>query len=135
MKITMAHGSGGRSSQELMADIFEMDDTITPKEALLSIFVNMDKPDFIGKAAIMANTPPARKKVGLEVVGRGIIRENMDVYKGDRKIGFTTSGTMCPFIKKAVAYAIVEANERVLGEQVEVDVRGRRVIEDRKSVV
>ena len=124
-------GLGARDTLRLEAGMplygHEMDDTVTPKEALLSIFVNMDKPDFIGKAAIMANTPPARKKVGLEVVGRGIIRENMDVYKGDRKIGFTTSGTMCPFIKKAVACAIVEADERVLGEQVEVDVRGRRV--------
>ncbi|MBQ6088040.1 MAG: glycine cleavage system aminomethyltransferase GcvT, partial [Firmicutes bacterium] len=50
-----------------------------------------------------------------------------DVYKGDKKIGVTCSGTMCPYIKKAVATALVEADERVLGEEVEVDVRGRRV--------
>lgn len=124
-------GLGARDTLRLEAGMplygHEMDDTITPKEALLSAFVKMDKADFIGKSAILAGTPPKRKKVGLEVVGRGIIREDMDVYKGDRKIGFTTSGTMCPFIKKAVACALIDADERVLGEEVEVDVRGRRV--------
>lgn len=124
-------GLGARDTLRLEAGMplygHEMDDTITPREALLSIFVKMDKPDFIGKAAIEAGTPPKRKKVGLEVVGRGIIREHMDVYRDGKKIGFTTSGTMCPFIKKAVACALIDADARELGQEVEVDVRGRRV--------
>ncbi len=124
-------GLGARDTLRLEAGMplygHEMDDTITPREALLSIFVKMDKPDFIGKKALEEKNPPARKKVGLEVVGRGIIREKMDVYKNGRKIGITTSGTMLPFINKAVACALVESDERVLGEEVEVDVRGRTV--------
>ncbi len=124
-------GLGARDTLRLEAGMplygHEMDDTITPKEALLSIFVKMDKADFIGKEALEKKTPPARKKVGLEVTGRGIIREHMDVYKGDKKIGVTCSGTMCPYIQKAVATALVDADERVLGDAVEVDVRGRRV--------
>ena len=124
-------GLGARDTLRLEAGMplygHEMDDTITPKEALLSIFVKMDKADFIGKEALERKTPPARKKVGLEVTGRGIIREHMDVYKGDKKIGVTCSGTMCPYIQKAVATALVDADERVLGDAVEVDVRGRRV--------
>ncbi len=124
-------GLGARDTLRLEAGMplygHEMDDTITPKEALLSIFVKMDKPDFIGKAAIEAKTPPARKKVGLEVTGRGIIREHMDVFKDGKKIGVTTSGTMCPFIKKAVACALIDADARELGQEVEVDVRGRMV--------
>ena len=124
-------GLGARDTLRLEAGMplygHEMDDTITPKEALLSIFVKMDKPDFIGKAAIEAKTPPTRKKVGLEVVGRGIIREHMDVYRDGKKIGFTTSGTMCPYIKKACACALIDADARELGKEVEVDVRGRMV--------
>lgn len=124
-------GLGARDTLRLEAGMplygHEMDDTITPREALLSIFVKMDKPDFIGKKALEEKNPPARKKVGLEVVGRGIIREHMDVYKNGKKIGVTTSGTMLPFINKAVACALVESDERVLGEEVEVDVRGRMV--------
>lgn len=124
-------GLGARDTLRLEAGMplygHEMNDEITPKEALLSIFVKMDKPDFIGKAAIEAKTPPTRKKVGLEVVGRGIIREHMDVYRDGKKIGVTTSGTMCPYIKKAVACALIDADARELGEEVEVDVRGRMV--------
>lgn len=124
-------GLGARDTLRLEAGMplygHEMDDTITPKEALLSIFVKMDKPDFIGKAAIEAKTPPTRKKVGLEVVGRGIIREHMDVYRDGKKIGVTTSGTMCPYIKKAVACALIDADARELGKEVEVDVRGRMI--------
>ena len=124
-------GLGARDTLRLEAGMplygHEMDATITPKEALLGIFVKMNKADFIGKDAIAAKTPPARKKVGLEVTGRGILREHMDVYKDGRKIGVTTSGTMLPYIKKAVAAALVEADERVLGNEVEVDVRGRMV--------
>ncbi|MDY2959983.1 MAG: glycine cleavage system aminomethyltransferase GcvT [Hornefia sp.] len=124
-------GLGARDTLRLEAGMplygHEMDDTITPREALLSVFVKMDKEDFIGKSAIEAKTPPARKKVGLEVLGRGIVRENMDVYKEGKKIGRTTSGTMCPYIKKAVACALIDSEERVLGEEVEVDVRGRRI--------
>ena len=124
-------GLGARDTLRLEAGMplygHEMDATITPKEALLGIFVKMNKADFIGKEALEQKTPPARKKVGLEVTGRGILREHMDVYKDGRKIGVTTSGTMLPYIKKAVAAALVEADERVLGTEVEVDVRGRRV--------
>lgn len=124
-------GLGARDTLRLEAGMplygHEISASILPNEALLSIFVKMEKEDFIGKTAILEKTPPARKKVGLEVVGRGIIREQMDVYKGDKRIGTTTSGTMCPYIKKAVATAIIDADERVLGEEVEVDVRGRRV--------
>lgn len=124
-------GLGARDTLRLEAGMplygHEMDDTITPKEALLSMFVKMDKENFIGKAAIEAGTPPQRKKVGLEVLGRGIIREHMDVYRGGQKIGITTSGTMCPYIKKAVACALINSDARELGEEVEVDVRGRRV--------
>lgn len=124
-------GLGARDTLRLEAGMplygHEMNDDITPREALLSIFVKTDKPDFIGKAAIEAGTPPKRKKVGLEVVGRGIIREDMDVYRDGKKIGRTCSGTKCPYINKAVATAIIDADQRELGEEVEVDVRGRMV--------
>lgn len=126
-----ACGLGSRDTLRLEAGMplygHEMNEEITPKQAMLGMFVKMDKDDFIGKKAIENDTPPKIKKVGLEVIGRGIIRENMDVYKDGMKIGTTTSGTMCPYIKKAVACALISSEKRILGEEVEVDVRGRRV--------
>lgn len=124
-------GLGARDTLRLEAGMplygNEMDDEITPFEAMLKIFVKMDKPDFVGKAALEEKSVPARRKVGLIVTGRGILRENMDVYRNGVKIGRTTSGTKCPFINKAVAVALVDSEQRELGAKVEVDVRGRMI--------
>ena len=50
-----------------------MDDTITPKEAGLGIFVKMDKEDFIGKKALQEKGTLTRKSVGLKVTGLSLI--------------------------------------------------------------
>ena len=46
----------------------------------------------------MEKGPLTRKRVGLKVTGRGIIREHQPVYIGDQQIGMTTSGTHCPYL-------------------------------------
>ena len=127
----MPCGLGARDTLRLEAGMplygHEMDDTISPKEAGLGMFVKMDKDDFIGKAALEAMGAPKRRKVGLKVTGRGIVREHQDVYLDGEKIGVTTSGTFCPFLNGAYANALVDADHREIGTKVEVDVRGRRV--------
>ena len=70
---------------------------------------------------------PARKRVGLKVTGRGIIREQEPVFLGTRQIGTTTSGTHCPYLKAPAAMALVDADQTAPGTAVEVEVRGRRV--------
>lgn len=42
------------------------------------------------------------------------------------KIGITTSGTHCPYLKQ-VALAIVDVAHKDVGTKVQVDVRGRMV--------
>ena len=59
----------------------EMNDEISPKEAGLGIFVKMDKPDFIGKSALEQKGAPTRRRVGLKVTGKGIIREAQYVFR------------------------------------------------------
>ena len=105
----------------------EMDETITPLEAGLDFGVKMDKDEFIGREALVAAGAPKRLRIGLGVTGRGIIREHMDVYVGDVKIGQTTSGTQCPYLGKAIGMALVDAQYTEVGTAVEVEVRGRRV--------
>ena len=70
---------------------------------------------------------PQRTRVGLNVTGRGIIREGATVYLGDRQIGIVTSGTHCPYLGRAVAMALIESDCSAVGTSVEADVRGRRV--------
>lgn len=124
-------GLGARDTLRLEAAMplygHEMDDSISPKEAGLGIFVKMDKEDFIGRQALIDKGPLTRKRVGLKVTGRGIIREHQAVYAGDRQIGITTSGTHCPYLGYPVAMALVDVAWKEPGTAVEVDVRGRRV--------
>ena len=124
-------GLGARDTLRLEASMplygHEMDDTITPKEAGLGIFVKMDKEDFIGKKALQEKGLLTRKRVGLKVTGRGIIREHEPVFAGEQQIGTTTSGTHCPYLGYPAAMALVDIEYKEPGTQVEVDVRGRRV--------
>ena len=124
-------GLGARDTLRLEAAMplygHEMNDEISPKEAGLGIFVKMDKDDFIGKKALEEKGVPKRRRVGLKVTGRGIIREAQDVFVGDKKIGVTTSGTHCPYLKQAVALALVDTDYKDIGTKVQVNVRGRMV--------
>ena len=104
----------------------EMDDAISPMETGLGRYVKLEKPEFIGREALLAMGEPHRARVGLRVTGRGIAREHQDVYEKGRLVGHTTSGTHCPTVGP-VAMALVEASAAELGAKVEVDVRGRRV--------
>lgn len=105
----------------------EMDDTITPYEASLGFCVKLKKKDFIGKTALEGKKDVTRKCVGLKMIGRGIAREHQEVFVGDKKIGFTASGSHCPFLGGAYATAILDKEYTEIGTKVEADVRGRRI--------
>ena len=125
-------GLGARDTLRLEAGMplygHEIDNDITPHEAGLGMFANLEQPgDFIGKAALVAAGKPKRRKIGLKVTGRGIVREHMDVYKNGKKVGFTCSGTYLPYLDGAYATAIVDDEAREMGSTFEVDVRGRKV--------
>jgi aminomethyltransferase len=129
-------GLGARDTLRLEAGMplygHEMDETSTPFEAGLSFAVKMEKPDFIGKAALEGKTSPSRIRVGIEITGRGIVREAAPVFYQGRQIGITTSGSFCPYLEKAFAMAFVDVENVVpgtwhLGTAVEAEVRGRMI--------
>jgi aminomethyltransferase len=125
-------GLGARDTLRLEAAMplygHEMDDTVTPFEAGLGSAVDMGKADFIGKAALTGKENPGRKRVGLNITGRGIARGGEEVFNAAGKAcGKTTSGTFCPHLNRAVAMALVETPSAETGAKLEVDVRGRRI--------
>ena len=124
-------GLGARDTLRLEAAMplygHEMNDTITPFEAGLGSAVKMTKPDFIGKSALLGKETPARKRVGLKITGRGIAREHFDVFCGGKLVGQTTSGTHCPYLKEALAMALLDTAAAKVGTVVEVDVRGKKI--------
>lgn len=124
-------GLGARDTLRLEAAMplygHEMNDDITPLETGLGMFVKLEKPDFVGKAALLQKGEPTIARIGLEVVDRGIVREHCGVYAGEEKVGQTTSGTFCPHLQKAVAMALVDKAYAADGQALSVDVRGRRL--------
>ncbi|WP_010260330.1 glycine cleavage system aminomethyltransferase GcvT [Treponema primitia] len=122
-------GLGARDTLRLEASMplygHEMDDTVTPFEAGLSSAVRMDKPDFIGKAALTGKEKPPRTRVGLRITGRGIAREGALILYQGKTIGKTSSGNFCPFLKEAYAMALVDSSITKPGTPVGVDVRNR----------
>ncbi len=124
-------GLGARDTLRMEAAMplygHEMNDEITPLETGLRFAVKMNKEDFIGKKALEERGEPSIKRVGLRVTGRGIIREEQDVYIGEKKVGQVTSGTHCPYLGYPVGMALLEKDYTEIGTKVCVDVRGRMV--------
>lgn len=102
----------------------EMGEDILATEIGLNMFIKTDKPDFIGKTALIEKSP-AKQRLGIELVDRGIAREHSDVYAGDKLVGYVTSGTMSPTLNKAIAMIRIDRDADL--SDLSVDVRGRRL--------
>ncbi|MDD4832270.1 MAG: glycine cleavage system aminomethyltransferase GcvT [Clostridia bacterium] len=101
----------------------ELNEDFLATEVGLNIFIKMDK-DFVGKAALAQNAPKYKRK-GVKLLERGIAREHSDVYDGDRKIGFVTTGTHSPTLGYPIAMVRIEKDFN--GDTVDIDVRGKRI--------
>lgn len=123
-------GLGARDTLRLEAGMplygHEMDETVSPYQTSLGFFVKMKKDDFIGKKALL-NDPKNKKRVGLKMIDRGIARQDCDVYVNDQKVGVVTSGTQLPYVGYAGAMAIIDKEFSEIGQEVIVDVRGRKI--------
>jgi aminomethyltransferase len=108
----------------------EISDTINVWEAGLDRFCKMEKLEFIGRAALekAKSEGVTRTLVGLEMVERGIARDGYKVLdSGGREIGYATSGSPAPFLKKNIALAYVPLEFAALGAAVKVEIRGQGV--------
>jgi aminomethyltransferase len=100
---------------------------ITPVQARCGWAVGWSKESFWGRAALVAEKErgPARLLWGLRPSGREIPRAGMAVYSGGDLVGEVTSGTFSPTLRAGIGLALL-ASGIAEGDEVEVDVRGRR---------
>ena len=124
-------GLGARNTLRLESRMplygHEISETINVWEAGLDRFCKLEKPEFIGKAALekARQQPLMRKLVGLEMTERGIARDGYRVLDGGgSEIGYVTSGSYAPFLKKNIALAYVPPQFAELGSEVRVEIRG-----------
>jgi len=130
----VACGLGARNTLRLEGKLplygHEISDTINVWEAGLDRFIKMEKPDFLGRAALekARSAGLTRTLVGLEMVERGIGRDGYKVLdEGGKEIGYVTSGSPAPFLKKNIALAYVPPAFSQIGSKVKVEIRGQGV--------
>src|SRR5437764_14665036 len=102
-------GLGARNTLRLEAKLplyeHEISDTINVWEAGLDRFCKMEKPEFIGRAALEKARTEGLNRVltGIEMIDRGI---EMDGYKvqteTDRKIGYVSSCSLATYLIKYI---------------------------------
>lgn len=108
----------------------ELSPEITPIEAGLSFAVKVNKAnDFIGKQVLQQQMEQGAKRqlVGLEMLDKGIPRTGYEVYDGETKVGFITSGTQSPTFQKNLGLALVSTASAELGTVLFVQVRKRQL--------
>jgi aminomethyltransferase len=127
-------GLGARNTLRLEGKLplygHEISDTINVWEAGLDRFCKMEKPEFIGRAALEKAKAAGVKRalVGLEMTERGIARDGYKVLDGaGNEIGYVTSGSPAPFLKKNIALAYVPPEFAAIGTALKVEIRGQGV--------
>ncbi len=126
-------GLGARNTLRLEARMalygHEIDETHTPLEAGLDWICKLDKGEFVGRETLVRQKQEGlrRRLVGFEMTGRGIARDGYPVYVEDTEVGYVTSGSPAPFLKKNIGLAYVPAEMAQLGREILVGIRGQRV--------
>lgn len=105
----------------------ELSAEIAPLEARLKIFVDLEQADFIGKDALqkMVKEGVPRQLIGIEMIDRGIPRDDYPVVFDGEEIGKITSGSFAPFVNKNLGLALVKKGAVKRDDIVEVQIRKR----------
>jgi len=120
-------GLGARDTLRLEAGLMlygnDIDENTTPLEAPLKWTVKFEKNDFIGKKALI-NQQINRRIVGFEVLEKRVARHGNEVLMNGKKIGFVTSGTFSPTLKKSIGFCFVPVYVNP-NELIEINIGGK----------
>jgi aminomethyltransferase len=127
-------GLGARNTLRLEAKMalygHEIGETINVWEAGLQRFCKMEKGEFIGRTALeQARSAVVRRVlVGFEMTDRGIARDGYKVFDdAGHEIGYVTSGSPSPFLKKNIGLAYVPPEAAQMGRTLLIEVRGQQL--------
>ncbi|MGD8627717.1 MAG: glycine cleavage system aminomethyltransferase GcvT [bacterium] len=126
-------GLGARDSLRLEAALrlhgSDMDENTTPLEAGLGWIVKMDKGDFFGREALLAQKAEGLKKrlIGLKSDARRFPRPGYAVWAAGREVGHVASGGFSPSLNCGIALAYVEAGLAKRSTEFQIDVRGNKI--------
>jgi aminomethyltransferase len=125
-------GLGARNTLRLEAAMclygHEIDETTTVWEANLGWICKLDKGEFLGREALLAQKQSGvpRRLVGFEMECRLIARDGYPVWIAGNPAGKVTSGSPAPFLKKNIGMAYVPTASSARGTALEVGIRANR---------
>ena len=106
----------------------DLESGYTPLEASLDRFVDVTKPDFVGKAALAAEHARGAAQRFVPLIfdedGDAEAPYCAQVFDGNTNVGLTTSGVWSHTLNKSVALAYVKADKATPGTKLQVNVLG-----------
>jgi aminomethyltransferase len=100
-----------------------------PIEAGLGFFVDLTKPNFIGRDVLLKTKEngPREKLVPFRMKEKGPPpRPHYSVFDNGERIGEVTSGTLSPSLNWGVGMAYVSAPHAKIGAQIDIEIRERK---------
>ena len=100
-----------------------------PIEAGLGFFVDLTKPNFIGRDALLKTkeSGPREKLVAFRMKEKGPPpRPHYAVLHNSERVGEVTSGTLSPSLNWGVGMAYVSAAHAKIGSQIDIEIRGQK---------
>ncbi|PUB75043.1 MAG: glycine cleavage system aminomethyltransferase GcvT [gamma proteobacterium symbiont of Ctena orbiculata] len=125
-------GLGARDTLRLEAGMnlygSDMDEESSPLESGLGWTIAWEprERDFVGRSVLEQQHNDGRKRrfVGLVLTGRGVLRNHLKLFDGEKEVGEITSGGYAPTLERSIAFARVLPDT---GETCDVEMRGKRV--------
>jgi aminomethyltransferase len=100
-----------------------------PIEAGLGFFVDLSKPNFIGRDVLVKvkETGPREKLVPFKMKEKGPPpRPHYLVFSDSERVGEVTSGTLSPSLNWGIGMAYIDAARAKIGTQVEIEIRSQK---------
>ena len=100
-----------------------------PLEAGLGFFVDLGKPEFIGRDVLskVKAEGPGQKLAPFRMQGKGPPpRPHYSVFHNGERIGEVTSGTLSPSLNYGVGMAYLSPQHAQIGTEIEIEIRGQK---------
>ena len=121
-------GLGCRDTLRLEAGMplygHELSGSIAPIDSSLGMFLSADHQAYIGANA--HKRKPKTKRIGLQLLDKGVPREGYALYQDDRHIGNVSSGTFSPSMNVGIAMALVDVDVDET-KPIEVELRNKKI--------
>ena len=100
-----------------------------PIEAGLGFFVDLTKPNFVGREALVKakENGSAEKLAAFRMEGKGPPpRPHYSIFRNGERIGEVTSGTLSPSLNYGIGMAYVSAPHAKIGTRIDIEIRGQK---------